>query len=60
MEDVVAALLQSKVPVAVVLNTEFPQLLATVTDEVAGIANGGAAVPEPAALVQPLTVVVTV
>ena len=59
IEDVVAPVLQLLAPVAVVLNTELPQLLVTVTEGVAGRALG-ADVPEPAALVQPFTVCVTV
>ena len=59
MEAVVAPLLHNKVPVAVVDKTDVPQLLTTVTTGAVGIAFG-AATPEPAALIQPLTVLVTV
>jgi hypothetical protein len=59
MLEVAAALLHNNVPVAVVLKTEVPQLLATVTTGAVGVAFG-AAIPEPEVLVQPLTVVVTV
>ena len=51
--------LHNKVPVAVVDNVEVPQLFTTVTTGADGMAFG-AAMPEPAALVQPLTVCVTV
>ena len=54
IEEVVAPVDQSKfVPVAE--STEFPQLLVTVTTGADGTAIG-AAVPDPAALVQPPTV----
>jgi hypothetical protein len=59
MDDVVAPLLHNKLPVAVVDNVVVPQLSTTVTTGVDGVVFG-AATPEPAALVQPLTVVVTV
>ena len=59
MEAVVAPLLHRKVPVAVVDNIDEPQLLTTVTAGAVGIAFG-AAMPEPAALIQPLTVRATV
>ena len=51
--------LHNKVPGAVVDNTELPQLLVTTTIGVAGTVKG-AAMPEPARLVQPLMVWVTV
>ena len=58
IEAVVAPVDQSKLdPVAV--KTEFPQLLVTVTAGAEGIAKG-AAIPDPAGLVQPATVCVTV
>ena len=59
IEEVVAPVLHNKVPVAVVDNVEVPQLFTTVTAGADGIAFG-AAMPEPAALAQPLTVCVTV
>jgi hypothetical protein len=53
---VVAPLLHNKVPLTpVAVNTELPQLFATLTEGVAGIALGTAA-PLPALLVQPLTI----
>ena len=53
-------LLQSNVPVALVERTEVPlQLSTTVTTGVEGV-DLGAAMPEPASLVQPFTVAVTV
>ena len=55
IEAVVSPVLHNKVPVAVVDKVELPQLSATVTTGAGGIAFG-AAIPEPAALVQPLTV----
>ena len=56
MDDVVCPPgLHNKVPGAVVDNTELPQLLVTTTTGVAGNAIG-AAIPEPAGLVQPPTV----
>ena len=58
MEGVVAPLLHSMVPPAGIDKVELPQLFATVTTGVAGLV--GAATPEPARLVQPLTVLVTV
>ena len=52
--------LQSKVPVALVDKVEVPlQLSVTLTDGAVGVVFSDA-VPEPAALVHPLTVVVTV
>ena len=59
IEAVVAPVLHKIVPPAGTDKTELPQLLTTVTTGVAGVATG-AAVPEPAALVQPLRVLVTV
>ena len=60
MEAVVAPLLHKMVPPDGIDNTEFVQLFTTVTTGVAGIATG-AATPDPAKLVQPLTsVLVTV
>jgi putative N-acetylmannosamine-6-phosphate epimerase len=60
MEEVVAPVLHNNVPVAVVDKVDVPlQLLTTFTIGVAG-AVFGAAVPDPASLVQPLTVCVTV
>jgi hypothetical protein len=59
MEAVVAPLLHNMVPPAGIERIEFPQLFTTVTTGVAGIATG-AALPDPAALVQPLPVCVTV
>ena len=53
-------MLQYKIPAAVVESVDvLSQLLTTVTTGVAG-AVFGAAVPLPAALVQPFTMVVTV
>ena len=52
-------MLHSNDPVAVVLSVELPQLFVTFTVGVDGIAIGDA-VPLPAALVQPFTVVVIV
>jgi hypothetical protein len=61
IEFVVSALLHSKVPVApVAVSMDVPsQLLTTVTPGAAGVVFG-AAVPDPAVLVQPFTVWVTV
>lgn len=59
MDDVVDPLLHSKLPAAVVDNVVLPQLFSTITTGAVGIAFG-AAVPLPASLVQPSTVVVTV
>jgi hypothetical protein len=56
--DVVAPVLQDKDPVAVVDNTELPQLLVTLTVGADGIILG-AATPIPGALVHPFTVCVT-
>ena len=58
IDDVAAPVLQNIVPAALVDNTEVPQLSATVTTGADGIALG-AARPEPGALMQPLTVWVT-
>ena len=55
IEFVVCPVLHNKDPVKpVAVNNELPQLLATVTVGVEGIAFG-AAVPVPGALVEPLT-----
>jgi hypothetical protein len=54
-----APLLQRMLPPAGIERVEFPQLFVTVTTGVAGLATG-AAVPEPAALMQPFTVLATV
>ena len=55
----VAPLLHNKVPVYPdAVSNELPQLLVTATDGMAG-AFPGVAAPLPAALVQPLTVIVT-
>ena len=59
IEAVLAPLLHKIVPPVGIDKVELPQLLTTVTTGVAGVATG-AAMPEPAALVQPLTVLVTV
>jgi hypothetical protein len=60
MADVFAPLLHSKVPVAVVDSVDVPsQLFTTDTTGIAG-AFLGAAVPLPAKLAQPFTVLVTV
>ena len=59
MEAVVAPVLHKIVPPVGIDKTLLPQLLTTVTTGVAGAAFG-AAVPDPAALIQPLTVLVTV
>lgn len=59
IEEAVAPLLHSNVPVAVVESVELPQLFTTDTVGVAGVVLG-AAIPLPGALVHPLTVVVTV
>jgi hypothetical protein len=58
MDAVVSPVDQSKF-VPLVDKTEFPQLLLTVTTGAEGKVIG-AAVPEPAELVHPLTVCVTV
>jgi predicted transcriptional regulator len=59
IEAVVAPVLHRIVPPAGIDKTELPQLLTTVTTGVAGVATG-AARPEPAALLQLPTVLVTV
>ncbi len=60
MDEVVAPVLHSNDPVAVVESIEVPlQLFTTVTAGVAGVALG-AAVPLPAALAHPFTVAITV
>jgi len=59
MDVVVAPLLHNNEPVKPeAVNTEFPQLLITVTDGALGVGSG-AAEPVPCSLVQPLTVCVT-
>ena len=58
MDEVVAPVLQARL-VPLVLNKELPQLLVTVTTGADGTVFG-AAVPLPAALIQPFTVCVTV
>jgi hypothetical protein len=55
MDEVVSPVLHNKVPVAVVDNVEVPQLFTTVTTGADGTTLG-AAMPDPAALVQPFTV----
>jgi hypothetical protein len=56
IDVVVAPLLHNKVPVVpVAVNTELPQLLTTDTPGADGIVLG-AAIPVPAALVQPFIV----
>ena len=59
IEAVVFPLLHNMATPAGIDNTELPQLSATVTTGVTGIAFG-TDVPVPAALIQPLTVWVTV
>jgi mannose/fructose/N-acetylgalactosamine-specific phosphotransferase system component IID len=59
MLGVDSPVLHCSVPAAVVDKTDDPQSLTTVTTGAAGVVLG-AAVPLPGALVQPLTVVVTV
>jgi putative N-acetylmannosamine-6-phosphate epimerase len=60
IDEVVSVVLHSNDPEAVVDNVDVPsQLFTTFTVGVDGIVFG-AAVPEPCALVQPFTVVVTV
>ena len=59
IEEVVAPVLHNKVPVVLADKIDVPQLLITLTTGADGIANG-AAMAEPAALVQPSTVWVTV
>jgi hypothetical protein len=59
IEGVVSPVDHNNVPEAVVFNTELPQLFTTLNVGVAGKVSG-AAVPDPVALVQPETVVVTV
>ena len=57
MDDVVAALLHNNVPVVpVAVSTELPQLFVTVTVGAGTAELTGAAIPLPAALVQPLMV----
>ena len=57
-EEVVAPMLHDNAPVAVVDNTELPQLLLTVTGGAEGTATG-AAVTVPEGLLQPFTVCMT-
>ena len=58
--EVASPVLQSNVPVAFVDKVDVPlQLSVTLTEGAVGVVFGDA-VPDPAALVQPLTVVVTV
>ncbi len=60
MEAVVSPVLHNKEPVAVADNVDVPlQLSTTVTTGIEGVVFGSA-LPVPAALVQPFTVVVTV
>lgn len=60
IDEVDSPVFHNKVPVAVVDSTDVPsQLSVTVTTGIAGPLPG-AAVPEPASLVQPFTVAVTV
>ena len=60
IEEVDSPVFQSNVPAALVERTEVPsQLSATVTIGVEGV-DLGAATPDPASLVQPFTVAVTV
>ena len=58
MELAAEPLLQSIVPPAGIDKVELPQLFTTVTTGVA--VTTGAATPEPAALIQPFTVLLTV
>ena len=58
MAEVVAPVFQDKLPVALVVNTELPQLSLTVTTGAPGITFGEAS-PVPAALVHPFTLCVT-
>ena len=59
IEEAVSRVLQSKLPDALVDKVDEPQLFVTDTNGAEGIFFG-AAVPEPASLVHPLTVCVTV
>ena len=59
IDGVVALVLHNKLPAAVVDKSELPQLFTTVTSGADGV-DLGAAVPLPATLVHPFTVVVTV
>ena len=59
IDDVVAPVLHNKVPVALVVSVDVPQLSVTVTTGADGIAFGDA-VAVPAALTQPFIVCVTV
>jgi hypothetical protein len=60
MDEVVAPVLHNNVPDAVVDNVDvLSQLFTTFTEGVAGVVFG-AATPDPAELVQPSTVCVTV
>lgn len=59
IDELVSPVFHNRDPVAVVDNVELPQLSTTVTTG-AGSITFGAAIPEPAALVQPSIVCVTV
>ena len=59
IDEEVSVVLHNNVPEADVESVELPQLLVTITDGAEGVVFG-AAVPDPAALVQPSTVCVTV
>ena len=60
IDEVLSPVLHNKVPAAVVDKVDVPlQLSVTLTVGADGVVFG-AAVPDPAALVQPFTVVVTV
>lgn len=59
IEEVVAPVLHNKLPGAVVVKLDEPQLFTTVTTGVAGVVSG-AAMPLPCALVHPLIVLATV
>ena len=59
IEEAVELLLHNNEPTALVDKVELPQASLTVTTGVDGI-DLGAAIPEPAALVQPFRVCVTV
>jgi hypothetical protein len=55
MEALVSFVLHNNVPVAFAVRVELPQLSTTVTIGADGVAFG-AAIPDPATLVQPFTV----
>ena len=59
MDELVAPVFHNRLPAALVDSVELPQLSTTVTTGADGIWIG-AATAEPAALVHPLTVCVTV